>query len=317
LLLFDSSQSVFDLITLAGSAPSAAHHPLGPSAQVVAAEKFMQAGDIDTGRAAFASAFAAQAALPTDPHPTMYLSQFRVTMLLGDAASGRAFAEAALSREDVRNDPMLYAWALNGLGAMLIYLDEADAGIAAMREALDGAHRSGNPSVISLVANTLGWAIRDTEPALARQLLDEVVQLKDLALDFSPPLAHANRAILNAREARRADAVRDTRAALAGLGPAHDGATIYSGLGHLAIALAELGRLEAAATVYSAALKTVAAAAHPAYGWPRVEEKVKTSIGTTAFDAAWALGARIDRDGAIAIVMAELDIVEADLSADG
>jgi tetratricopeptide (TPR) repeat protein len=317
LLLFDSSQSVFDLVSLAGSAPSSPGHPLGPSAQVVAAEKLMQAGDVDTGRAALASAFAAQAAMPTDPHPTMYLSQFRVALLLGDPASGRASAEAALAREDVRNDPMLHPWALNGLGAMLIYLDEADAGIAAMREALDGAHRSGNPSVISMVANALGWAIRDTEPALARQLLDEVVALEDLALDVSLPLAHANRAILNAREGRRGEAVRDARDALSGMGPAHDGTTVYSGLGHLAIALAELDRLEAAVTVYSAALKTVAAAAHPAYGWPRVEDKVKTSIGATTFEAAWALGARTDRDGAVALVVAELEVVEAELARDG
>ncbi len=83
------------------------------------------------------------------------------------------------------------------------------------------------------------------------------------------------------------------------------------------IALAELGRLEAAATVYSAALRTVAAAAHPAYGWPRVEARVKTSIETTAFEAAWASGARMDRDGAVAIVVAELDVVEAELALDG
>jgi tetratricopeptide (TPR) repeat protein len=162
-----------------------------------------------------------------------------------------------------------------------------------------------------MVANALGWAIRDTEPAEARRLLDEVVELDDLAVDVSVPLAYANRAILNAREGRRAEAVRDAQAALGGMGPAHDGATVYSGLGHLAIALAELGRLEAAATTYSAALKTFAAAAHPAYGWPRVEDKVKTSIGTTAFEAAWARGARLDRDGVVALVEAELDAVEA------
>jgi hypothetical protein len=41
---------------------------------------------------------------------------------------------------------------------------------------------------------------------------------------------------------------------------------------------------------------------------------VKTSIGTSAFDAAWALGARLDRDGAVAILVAELDAVEAELA---
>jgi hypothetical protein len=133
-------------------------------------------------------------------------------------------------------------------------------------------------------------------------------------LDVSLPLAYANGAILNAREGRRAEAVRDARAALGGMGPAHDVTTVYSGLGHLAIALTELGRLEGAATVYSAALKTVVAAAHPAYGWARVEGHVKTSIGTSAFDAAWALGARLDRDGAVAILVAELDAVEAELA---
>jgi predicted ATPase/class 3 adenylate cyclase len=314
LLLFDASQSVFDLVTLAASAPSSSHHPLGPSAQVVAAEKLVQAGDVDTGRAALASAFTSQATMATDPHPTMYLSQFRVALLLDDAAGGRAFAEAALAREDVINDPMLHPWTLNGLGAMLIYLDERDAGIAAMREALDHAHRSGNPPVISLVANALGWAIRDTEPAEARRLLDEVIELQDLTSDVSVPLARANRAILNAREGRRAEAVRDARAALNGMGPAHDGTTIYGGLGHLSIALAELDRFEEATIVYSAALKTMAAAAHPAYGWQPVAGRVKASLGDPAFEAAWARGEHIDRDGAVALVVAALDAVEAALA---
>ena len=74
LLLFDSSQSIFDLVMLAGSAPSSRHHALGPSAQVVAAEKLVQAGDLEAGRAAIASAFASQAAMHTAPHPTMLLS---------------------------------------------------------------------------------------------------------------------------------------------------------------------------------------------------------------------------------------------------
>ena len=53
-----------------------------------------------------------------------------------------------------------------------------------------------------MVANSLGWAIRDTEPSEARSLLDEVIELEDLAMDVSLPLAHANRAVLNAREGR-------------------------------------------------------------------------------------------------------------------
>jgi hypothetical protein len=96
------------------------------------------------------------------------------------------------------------------------------------------------------------------------------------------------------------------------MGPAHDGSTVYGGLGHLAIALAELGRFEAAATVYSTALKTFAAAAHPAYGWTGVEEGVIASIGTTAYEAARAVGDRIDREGAVAIVLAALDAVDAE-----
>jgi hypothetical protein len=316
LLLFDSSQSIFDLVMLAGSAPSSPHHALGPSAQVVAAEKVVQVGDVDTGKAAIASAFAAQAAMPKKPHPTMLFSQFRTALILNDPEGGRASGEALLERDDVRNDAMFYPWALNGWGAMLIYLDETDAGIAAMREALARATHSRNPSAISMVANTLGWAIRDTEPTEARRLLDDVIELQDSAMDVSLPLAHANRAILNAREGRRAEAVHDGRAALDGIKPAYDSTTVYSGLGHLSIALVELGRHEAAVTVYSAAQHVIAVAAHRSYGWQPVAERVKTSLGNSAFEVAWARGALIDRDEAIAIVMAELDAVDEELAFD-
>ena len=94
LLLFDSSQSIFDLVMLAGGAPSSPHHALGPSAQVVAAEKVVQAGDVDTGRAAIASAFAAQAAMSTEPHPTMLFSQFRTALILNDPEGGRASGDS-------------------------------------------------------------------------------------------------------------------------------------------------------------------------------------------------------------------------------
>jgi hypothetical protein len=261
-----------------------------------------------------ADAFASQAATDSDSHPTMLFSQFRIAMLLDDPEGGRAAARALLEREDVRDNPMLYPWALNGFGVMQIFLDDTDAGIATMREALSGATRSKNPSVISMVANALGWTIRDTEPAEARLLLDEVIELDDLAIDVSVPLAHANRAVLNAREGRWPEAVRDARAALRGMGPAYEGNTIYGGLAHLAIALAELGRLEAAVTVYAAAQSVVAVAAHPAYGWQPVAEAVKSSMGTSAFESAWARGARMDRDSAVAIVEAELDAVEAELA---
>ena len=40
---------------------------------------------------------------------------------------------------------------------------------------------------------------------------------------------------------------------------------------------------------------------------------MKTSLGTSAFEAAWARGARMDRDDAVAIVVSELDAVEAEL----
>ena len=58
----------------------------------------------------------------------------------------------------------------------------------------------------------------------------------------------------------------------------------------------------------------VAVAAHPAYGWQPVAEAVKSSMGTSAFESAWARGARMDRDSAVAIVEAELDAVEAELA---
>ena len=135
-------------------------------------------------------------------------------------------------------------------------------------------------------------------------------------MDVSLPLAHANRAILNAREGRRAEAVHDGRAALDGIGPALDSTTVYSGLGHLSIALVELGRHEAAVTVYSAAQHVIAVAAHRSYVWQPVAERVKTSLGNSAFEVAWARGALIDRDEAVAIVMAELDAVDDELAFD-
>jgi hypothetical protein len=209
---------------------------------------------------------------------------------------------------------MLYPWALNGLGAWLMYLDERDAGIAAMRKALDAAMLSKNPSVVSMVANALGWAIRDTDPVEARVLLDRVIDLEGSVTDVSLPLAHANRAIVNARERRWLDAVHDGRTAITQIARAHDRATVFSCFGHLSIALAELGRHECAVTLFTAAQASIPIAAHPTYGWNLVADAAETALGPEAYAAAARRGEHIDRDRAIALVLVELDAIEAELA---
>ena len=195
---------------------------------------------------------------------------------------------------------------------MLLLLNDADSSIAAIRDALAVAKDSKNPSAISMVANSLGWVIRDTDPVEARRLLDDVIELQDLATDISLPLAHANRAVINAREGRRMEAVRDARAAVVRIGPAYELNNVLGSVAHLAIALAELGRYEAAATVYSSAQRVIPAAAHPAYGWHRVADRVTSALGPSEFEEAWTRGARMDRDVTVAIVVAEFDAVEAE-----
>ena len=314
LLLFDSTQSIVDLVALAASANSAPLHALGPSAESVAAERLVQSGDVEAGSTALAAAFAAQAAMETDPHPTMLFSQFRVAMLGNDPDTGRRFADLLVGREDVHADPVFHAWSLNGRGVMLLFMHETDSGIAAIREALAIAKGSKNPSAIAMVANSLGWAIRDTDPVEARRILDEVIDLPDVATDVSLPLTYANLAVINAREGRKQDAVRDARAAIARIGPAHELNTALGSVAHLAIALAELGRFDAAVTVYSMALHVIPLAADPAYGWQRVADRVTDALGTLAFDDAWTRGERMDRDTTVALVVAELDAVEAELA---
>ena len=69
-----------------------------------------------------------------------------------------------------------------------------------------------------------------------------------------------------------------------------------------------------AATVPSAAVFEAATAAR---GWQPVADLARTSLGTSAFEAAWARGAHVDRDGAVALVTAELDAVEVELANSG
>ena len=99
------------------------------------------------------------------------------------------------------------------------------------------------------------------------------------------------------------------------MGPAHDGATVYSGLGHLAIALAELGRHEAAATHLLRGPKTLAVAAHPAYGWQRVAGQGEDLDGDDCVRGRLGTAANTSTATApLPSYVAELDAVEAELA---
>jgi hypothetical protein len=82
---------------------------------------------------------------------------------------------------------------------------------------------------------------------------------------------------------------------------------------HLSLALAELGRYEGAVTLFGAAAVIIPIATNDAFGWQRIEGKVVEVLGRAEFDAAFTRGGGLGRDGALALLEAELDAVEAEL----
>lgn len=100
-----------------------------------------------------------------------------VALFEGDAESARRHYEQECARAREIDEPTRLVWTLYYLAVCHAVLRDPDGGLAAARESLEVAERTGNPTARSMGQYALGLVQKKSEPALALSRFDEAARL--------------------------------------------------------------------------------------------------------------------------------------------
>jgi predicted ATPase/class 3 adenylate cyclase len=311
----EAMQTIDDLAITALACASSSVHPLGPSAMVFAADHALQTGHADEVPARLEAVDEAQRRLETPCHPIASYVRFRIAYLIGDIDEAAAQVEQLAARQDIEGNKLVAAWTVLSRASIDVFISGKQTAVPLFREATMLARETGSPSCMAMTLASLAWAIRDDAPEEALSLLDEAIAVGTMT-DMSLSMEVANRFVVHARLGQTQAALADGRRVIAALERVHELNYVAAMLGHSAIALAELDRPSAAATVFAAAAAQSPLVTNAAWGWLRVDGLVRSALGPEQFDECGERGRHLTKDAVVALISRELDAVEAELAED-
>jgi len=238
---------------------------------------------------------------------------------LGDHANSTARHQQAIAAARAAGDDWALALALNSYAVMSPIRAEVSRARALVEESLLVRRRIGEPRAIALTAGNLAEiAIDAGDLEYADTLLNEALT-QARTIDFRPMIADAlvTRAIVSLLRTDLESAETQLQAAIAPTSAAGDIESVASLLSTAAILAAIRRKPDRAAMLWAAAdrawtrtgLKETTAVAELRARWqPRTQA---TESDGTRWDAAWAAGAEMSPDDALALASGAEDTVEA------
>jgi ATP/maltotriose-dependent transcriptional regulator MalT len=254
---------------------------------------------------------------PDDPSPC--LASFFLAIILmyagrRDDAAGHidAAEEAIFGRDD---EDYLRSWLQSGRVLITLFAEDEDEEIAQARLAMALAERTGNPSNLAVAWDALGWALRHRNPEEAIAALDRYVALaRRAATSTTMALALSLGARVAASQGDAEGAKTRLREALEESVRDDDWPSLTVSLDTAVDTFWYLGEARAAA-VLAAAVETTLAPLR----WPYVAScgpglavrtanlaRARETLGDSLYDQAYAEGAAMSRQEALAFALQHL-----------
>jgi predicted ATPase/class 3 adenylate cyclase len=263
------------------------------------------------GRRRLESALAADRR-PTPARARALIGATVLTFNLGDVPDARPWAEEALALHRELGDDWGTALALNGLGGQCVEEGDPGRAVPLLEEALERFRDLGDRNMALMTLSNLAWAHAELgERDRARELHADVLQRAREQHDERQE-AHSlyELATFALDDGRLADASSMLRASLRIFSDRSEPLWIRNDLSVMAAALAREGRAEKAALLLAAAhaLQNEMGSRSFVSLEERDEETIgslRAQLGDAAFDKAWGEGAKLSRDEAVALALAD------------
>jgi predicted ATPase len=281
-----------------------------------AAWEAMYRGDFDTAER-YARAALKEGYRPDDPSPCLASILLVVTMMYAGRNDDAAwYLDAAVAAIAGREDAgFLGCWVQSAWAMAQLLADDEEEAIAQARRTMSLAEGTGNPSNLAQAFYFLGWALRDRDPDEAMAVFDRFVALARrgastlplatglfLVARLAASQGHAEVARSRLREALE-EAIRDD-----------SWAQITMGLDTAVDTFWYLGEARAAAVLAGAVETTLAHLRFPAVAsrGPGLPVRIanltgaRETLGDTSYEQAWAEGAAMSRQEAVAFTLQHL-----------
>ena len=233
-------------------------------------------------------------------------------LALGDLDRARALSDEALEVGRRSGDPMTESYGCNAAGTVLAWRGELDEAERLLQESVRLARQLGNVRSVASWTRALGGiALARRDYAQARRLLDESLALHR-TLDDVKGISHALSSLALAFEKSDHDAARRLIAESVALElNSGDRPGLAFNVEVCARLAAAEGRRERAVRLYACARSALQGSEgiYPAeVGWPNPDTAVaelRSALGEEAFAEAWAQGAAMGLDEALAYALEE------------
>ena len=205
--------------TLAGSAEAALglsgarEHPLSIAAYVHAGTLAWAAGDLE--RTETLAAEGEEALRRLGLQPDQYLDGLRAFVAIGRGRTKEVIEiwASVLPIDRAKGDDLEFAGDLGMLAFYRALNGDRETAIAEATEALAAARAVGNPSMTAYCLGNLGFVLAESEPARARELLRESIEIA-ASIGRPDPQAHGMLALIAAQQGNRAETIARSAEAL-------------------------------------------------------------------------------------------------------